>query len=262
MLRLREQCDKGDDEWDFDEIDGYDELYATISATLTLLTLFSTDSDVQEKVRRCVKQAHIDAEDFKGVCIQTLTLPKFLLTPTGPREELPGRYRNPPHCQTEREEGKRGSSRSRSRGICNHPSTSSITNSSRTPPRARRELAATSPSPRRRVRRPRLKRARTTKMRLLQRRKPPPRPRPRRRPRSRPKRTMKKTMLLLPKRPRPPQRRRRSRTSLRRRSPSPSAAAVPQRPRPLVGFHVYYCYALYRWSWGCTRRVRYTGCDY
>lgn len=26
MQRLHEQCDKGDDEWDFDEIDGFDEL--------------------------------------------------------------------------------------------------------------------------------------------------------------------------------------------------------------------------------------------
>ncbi|KAJ6780883.1 hypothetical protein PWT90_01925 [Aphanocladium album] len=52
MQRLHDQCAKGDDEWDFDEIDGYDELEA--------------NDEVQEKVRRCVKQAHIDAEDFKG----------------------------------------------------------------------------------------------------------------------------------------------------------------------------------------------------
>lgn len=26
MLRLREECDKGANEWDFDQIDGYDEL--------------------------------------------------------------------------------------------------------------------------------------------------------------------------------------------------------------------------------------------
>lgn len=27
-----------------------------------------SDPDVQEKVRRCVKQGFIDPEDFKGVC--------------------------------------------------------------------------------------------------------------------------------------------------------------------------------------------------
>ncbi|KAJ2970807.1 hypothetical protein NQ176_g8009 [Zarea fungicola] len=52
MLRLREECDKGANEWDFDQIDGYDEL--------------GSNTEVQEKIRRCVKQAHIDAEDFKG----------------------------------------------------------------------------------------------------------------------------------------------------------------------------------------------------
>lgn len=51
LQNLRDECDKGDGDWDFDVIDGYDEL---------------TDEDVKEKIRRCVKQAHIDPEDFKG----------------------------------------------------------------------------------------------------------------------------------------------------------------------------------------------------
>ncbi|QPG96302.1 hypothetical protein C2857_003798 [Epichloe festucae Fl1] len=46
LQNLRDECDKGDGEWDFDTIDGYDEL--------------------TQKIRRCVKQAHIDPEDFKG----------------------------------------------------------------------------------------------------------------------------------------------------------------------------------------------------
>ena len=32
-----------------------------------VLTIFSDHPDIQEKIRRCVKQAHIDAADFKGV---------------------------------------------------------------------------------------------------------------------------------------------------------------------------------------------------
>ncbi|KAG5942730.1 hypothetical protein E4U59_000919 [Claviceps monticola] len=51
LQNLQEECDKGNGEWDFDTIDGYEEL---------------TDAGIQEKVRRCVKQAHIDPEDFKG----------------------------------------------------------------------------------------------------------------------------------------------------------------------------------------------------
>ncbi|QUC17978.1 uncharacterized protein UV8b_02219 [Ustilaginoidea virens] len=51
LQNLRDECDKGDDGWDFDAIDGYDEL---------------GDPKVREKVQRCVRQAHVDAEDFKG----------------------------------------------------------------------------------------------------------------------------------------------------------------------------------------------------
>lgn len=29
--------------------------------------LFSTDADVKKKIERCVRQAHIDPEDFNGV---------------------------------------------------------------------------------------------------------------------------------------------------------------------------------------------------
>lgn len=48
---LQESCGGDPDNYDFDAIDGFDEL---------------NDEDVKEKVRRCVKQGHIDAEDFKG----------------------------------------------------------------------------------------------------------------------------------------------------------------------------------------------------
>ncbi|KAG6003023.1 hypothetical protein E4U43_000979 [Claviceps pusilla] len=59
LQNLRDECDKGDGEWDFDTIDGYDELTQVDTPHFPY-------PDVQEKVRRCVKQAHIDAEDFKG----------------------------------------------------------------------------------------------------------------------------------------------------------------------------------------------------
>ncbi|KAK3191202.1 hypothetical protein K4F52_002791 [Lecanicillium sp. MT-2017a] len=51
MERLHDACKKGDDDYDFDEIDGYDEI---------------TDADVKKKIERCVRQAHIDPEDFNG----------------------------------------------------------------------------------------------------------------------------------------------------------------------------------------------------
>ncbi|PHH59165.1 hypothetical protein CDD82_2535 [Ophiocordyceps australis] len=51
LVSVQEVCDKGDGEYDFDIIEGYDEL---------------SESELQEKVARCVKQGHIDAQDFKG----------------------------------------------------------------------------------------------------------------------------------------------------------------------------------------------------
>ncbi|RDA91179.1 hypothetical protein CP533_4843 [Ophiocordyceps camponoti-saundersi (nom. inval.)] len=52
MVAVQELCDKGDGSYDFDAIDGYDEL--------------NDHADLQEKIRRCVEQGHIDAQDFKG----------------------------------------------------------------------------------------------------------------------------------------------------------------------------------------------------
>ncbi|RDA89254.1 hypothetical protein CP532_0533 [Ophiocordyceps camponoti-leonardi (nom. inval.)] len=52
MVAVQELCDKGDGTYDFDAIDGYDEL--------------NDHPDIQDKIRRCVEQGHIDAEDFKG----------------------------------------------------------------------------------------------------------------------------------------------------------------------------------------------------
>ncbi|KAL2210263.1 zf-PARP-domain-containing protein [Sarocladium strictum] len=49
---LRELCDMGDGEYDYNIIDGYDEM--------------EDHPDVQEKIRRCVQQGHIDPEDFNG----------------------------------------------------------------------------------------------------------------------------------------------------------------------------------------------------
>ncbi|KAG5974805.1 hypothetical protein E4U58_002480 [Claviceps cyperi] len=85
LQSLQEQCDKGNGEWNFDTIDGYEELAQVVTIlhrpTPTFepnirktalernhhLTCYTCrDADVQEKVRRCVKQAHIDPEDFKG----------------------------------------------------------------------------------------------------------------------------------------------------------------------------------------------------
>ncbi|KAL7962623.1 hypothetical protein V8C34DRAFT_269340 [Trichoderma compactum] len=48
---LQESCGGDPDNYDFNAIDGFDEL---------------NDEDIKEKIRRCVKQGHIDAEDFKG----------------------------------------------------------------------------------------------------------------------------------------------------------------------------------------------------
>lgn len=52
LANIRELCDQGDEVYDCDAIDGFEEL--------------NDHPDVQEKVRRCVKQGFIDPEDFKG----------------------------------------------------------------------------------------------------------------------------------------------------------------------------------------------------
>jgi serine/threonine-protein kinase ATR len=69
MLNLHEFCDKGDGTFDFDLIDGYDEMRQvgpTPPCCVLALTCPSTHPELQEKVRRCVEQSHIDPEDFKG----------------------------------------------------------------------------------------------------------------------------------------------------------------------------------------------------
>ncbi|UKZ95444.1 uncharacterized protein TrAFT101_010288 [Trichoderma asperellum] len=48
---LQELCGGDPDNYDFDAIDGYDEL---------------DDNEVKEKIQRCIKQGHIDPEDFNG----------------------------------------------------------------------------------------------------------------------------------------------------------------------------------------------------
>ncbi|KAK1239152.1 hypothetical protein MKX08_006213 [Trichoderma sp. CBMAI-0020] len=48
---LQESCGGDPDNYDFDAIDGYDEL---------------EDDEIKEKIQRCIKQGHIDPEDFKG----------------------------------------------------------------------------------------------------------------------------------------------------------------------------------------------------
>lgn len=52
LVAVQELCESGDGKYDFEAIDGYDELGA--------------HPDIQEKIRRCVEQGHIDPEDFKG----------------------------------------------------------------------------------------------------------------------------------------------------------------------------------------------------
>lgn len=77
LVNLQEACDQGDGKYDFDSIDGYDELrlvLVLVPAAMkpgvgrVWLTFLCSDPEIQEKIRRCVKQGHIDAEDFNGVC--------------------------------------------------------------------------------------------------------------------------------------------------------------------------------------------------
>ncbi|CEJ86656.1 hypothetical protein VHEMI04167 [[Torrubiella] hemipterigena] len=51
MTRLRDMCEEGGGFDPESAIDGYDEI---------------EDEDIKEKIVRCIKQGHIDAEDFKG----------------------------------------------------------------------------------------------------------------------------------------------------------------------------------------------------
>ncbi|OTA05697.1 hypothetical protein A9Z42_0063910 [Trichoderma parareesei] len=52
LVNLQEACGGDHDNLDFDAIDGFDELQ---------------DEELKEKVKRCVRQGHIDPEDFNGV---------------------------------------------------------------------------------------------------------------------------------------------------------------------------------------------------
>lgn len=51
LVNLQEACGGDPDNLDFDAIDGFDELQ---------------DEELKEKVKRCVRQGHIDPEDFNG----------------------------------------------------------------------------------------------------------------------------------------------------------------------------------------------------
>ena len=42
-----------------------------------MLTIVNRDKDIREKIIRCVKQGHIDAEDFKGVSCTDYLDPHF-----------------------------------------------------------------------------------------------------------------------------------------------------------------------------------------
>ncbi|EQL03334.1 zinc finger domain-containing protein [Ophiocordyceps sinensis CO18] len=52
VMHLQEACDEGDGNLKFDAIDGFDEL--------------GDHAEIQEKIRRCVRQGHVDPEDFMG----------------------------------------------------------------------------------------------------------------------------------------------------------------------------------------------------
>lgn len=52
IKNIRDTIGEGGDEYDWDMLDGYDDL--------------ENSPEVQEKIRRVVKQGHIDPEDFKG----------------------------------------------------------------------------------------------------------------------------------------------------------------------------------------------------
>ncbi|PTB61530.1 zf-PARP-domain-containing protein, partial [Trichoderma citrinoviride] len=54
LVNLQEACGNDPDNYDFDAIDGFDELQ---------------DEELKEKVKRCVRQGHIDPEDFNGVSL-------------------------------------------------------------------------------------------------------------------------------------------------------------------------------------------------
>lgn len=82
MQQAYELCDReGDGNLQFDFLDGYDELeyvWTVPLSTIASVSVLTSSSyirdhpDIQEKVRRCVSQAHIDPEDFKGVCLHPL----------------------------------------------------------------------------------------------------------------------------------------------------------------------------------------------
>jgi len=79
MQQVQELCDKNEDgNYSFDFFDGYDDLkYNPLpfppQATPPLTQINSDHADVQAKIRRCVEQGHIDADDFKGVSTKCAT---------------------------------------------------------------------------------------------------------------------------------------------------------------------------------------------
>jgi serine/threonine-protein kinase ATR len=71
-VNLREEIGKaGNGEYNWDMIDGWEDLeYVPASGLLgscVVLTMRRNHPDVQEKIKRVIKQGHIDPEDFKGV---------------------------------------------------------------------------------------------------------------------------------------------------------------------------------------------------
>lgn len=77
MSSVREEIDQGDGSYDFDGIDGYEEMKFVVPsfdwAVAVINFGYSDHPELQAKVRRCVEQGHIDPEDFKGV--SPLSLP-------------------------------------------------------------------------------------------------------------------------------------------------------------------------------------------
>jgi hypothetical protein len=72
IKNIRDAISKGeDDDYAWDAIDGYDELESVSCephiALCLLLTSDRAHPDIQEKIRRVIKQGHIDPKDFNGV---------------------------------------------------------------------------------------------------------------------------------------------------------------------------------------------------
>lgn len=72
-MNIQDACRGDDDEYDFDLIDGYDELryglYPLATVNVFLLTWDRSDfPEHQAKIRNAVEQGHVALEDFNGVC--------------------------------------------------------------------------------------------------------------------------------------------------------------------------------------------------